>query len=326
MHLPEFALLRPRTLPDAARLAAEPGAQVLAGGTALIPNLRRGLGTPRRLVSLDGLTALQAIERTVAGLRIGAGVTLARLARARELPAACRALGEAAASVAGPAHRTAATLGGNLCQDTRCVYYNQGEAWRRSIGYCLKHGGDTCHVAPQGKICRAAYSGDVAPALIALDAEAEIAGAAGVPRTRPLAGLFTDDGANPIALQPGEIVAAVHLPTPAPGSRSGYAKARARGAIDFPLAGVALALALEAGRLARLRVALTGTNPRPLLLQGTDELRGRAPDAALGAALAKLVQKQAGPVRTTVTAADYRRQAATTLAQRLLARLAAEAA
>jgi 4-hydroxybenzoyl-CoA reductase subunit beta len=322
MRLPEFALLRPQVLAEAARLAAEPGAQLLAGGTDLIANLRRGLGAPRRLVSLEGLTALQAIERTASGVRIGAGVTLARLAQAPELAGACVAAREAAASVAGPAHRAAATLGGNLCQDTRCVYYNQSEAWRRSIGYCLKLSGDTCHVAPQGNICRAAYSGDLAPALIALDAQVEIAGAAGAARSLPLADLYREDGASPLALARGEIVAAVRVPAPASATRSGYAKARARGAIDFPLAGVAMALALEAGRIARLRVALTGTNSRPVLLQGTDELRGRAPDGALADALARLVRKQAGPMRTTVAAADYRRQVAAALAGRLLARLA----
>jgi 4-hydroxybenzoyl-CoA reductase subunit beta len=322
MRLPEFALLRPQMLAEAVRLAAEPGAQLLAGGTDLIANLRHGLGAPRRLVSLERLTALQAIERTASGVRIGAGVTLARIAQAAELAGACVAAREAAASVAGPAHRAAATLGGNLCQDTRCVYYNQSEAWRRSNGYCLKLSGDTCHVAPLGNICRAAYCGDLAPALIALDAEVEIAGAAGAARRLPLADLYKDDGASPLALERGEIVAAVRVPAPASVTRSGYAKARARGAIDFPLAGVAMALALEAGRIVRLRVALTGTNSRPVLLQGTDELCGRAPDGALADALARLVRKQAGPMRTTVAAADYRRQVAAALAGRLLARLA----
>ena len=322
MRLPEFALLRPQMLAQAARLAAEPGAQLLAGGTDLIANLRHGLGAPRRLVSLEGLTALQGIEHSARGVRIGAGVTLARLAQAPELAGAGVAAREAAASVAAPAHRAAATLGGNLCQDTRCVYYNQSEAWRRSNGYCLKLSGDICHVAPQGRICRAAYSGDLAPALIALDAEVEIAGAAGAVRSLPLADLYKDDGASPLALERGEIVASVRVPASAPAVRSGYAKLRARGAIDFPLAGVAMALALKAGRVARLRVALTGTNSRPLLLQGTDELRGRAPDGALAEAIARLVRKQAGPMRTTVAAADYRRQAAAALAGRLLARLA----
>jgi len=322
MRLPEFTLLRPQALAEAVRLAAEPGAQLLAGGTDLLANLRRGIGAPRRLVQLEGVASLQALERTASGVRIGAGVTLARLAQAPELAGACAAAREAAASVAAPAHRAAATLGGNLCQDTRCVYYNQSEAWRRSNGYCLKLSGDICHVAPQGRICRAAYSGDLAPALIALDAEVEIAGAAGAVRSLPLADLYKDDGASPLALERGEIVASVRVPASAPAVRSGYAKLRARGAIDFPLAGVAMALALEAGRVARLRVALTGTNSRPLLLQGTDELRGRAPDGALAEAIARLVRKQAGPMRTTVTAADYRRQAAAALAGRLLARLA----
>ncbi len=322
MRLPEFRLERPRALASAAWLAAQPGARVVAGGTDLLPNLRRGLGKPRLLVSLECVEELGGIELTRHELRIGACVTLARLAKAPQLEGAFAAISQAAASVAGPAHRSAATLGGNLCQDTRCVYFNQGEEWRRSTGYCLKLGGDTCHVAPQGKLCRAAYSGDLAPALIALEAEVEIAGAAGAPRRLPLAELYREDGANPLALLPGEIVAAVRLPAPAPGTRSGYEKARARGAVDFPLAGVAMALALEGARVSRLQVALTGTNPRPFALSGTAELCGKAPDERLGEALAKLVRKQAGPMRTTVVAADYRRQVAAVRAARLLARLA----
>jgi len=227
------------------------------------------------------------------------------------LPAALR---EAARSVAAPAHRSAATLGGNLCLDTRCVYYNQSEQWRRANGYCLKFGGDTCHVAPQGKKCRAAYSGDVAPALLVLDANIEVAGA-----LRPLQRLYQDDGAKHLALQPGEIVAAVHLP-PTRG-RSGYAKLRSRGAIDFPLAGVAMMISLNNNIIRELRVALTGTNSRPVLIEGTETLVGSEAGEAAGTALAKLVQKQAGPMRTTLTAADYRRQGAMVLARRLLARL-----
>jgi 4-hydroxybenzoyl-CoA reductase subunit beta len=320
MRLPDFGLERPRELAAAAALAAQPGARVVAGGTDLIPNLRRGLGNPAVLVSLELVAALGAIERTPRGLRIGAGVTLARLAEAPELEGALAVVREAAASVAGPAHRSAATLGGNLCQDTRCVYFNQGEEWRRSTGYCLKRGGDTCHVAPQGRLCRAAYCGDLAPALIALDAELEIVAASGARRALPLAELYREDGAGHLALLPGEIVAALRLPAPAAGTRAGYAKARPRGAVDFPLAGVAMALALEDGRVTRLRVALTGTNSRPFALAGTEALCGRAPD---GEALARLVRKQAGPMRTTVTAADYRRQVAAVYAARLLARLAA---
>ena len=308
--LPAFRLLRPATLAEAARLAAEPDARIIAGGTALLPNLRLGIGAPRTLVSLDALAELRSLEVSPRGIRIGACVSLQRLCREAELPAALR---EAARSVAAPAHRSAATLGGNLCLDTRCLYYNQSEHWRRSNGYCLKHGGDICHVAPQGKKCRAAFSGDLAAALLALDAEVETSA-----RAAPLAALYRDDGAAHLALAAGEIVSAVRVP--APRGRSGYAKARSRGAIDYPLAGVAMVLRLENGRIVELRVALTGTNSRPFLLAGVDALAGAKPDDA-GPVLVKLVQKQAGPMRTTATAADYRRQAAAILAPRLLDRL-----
>jgi len=306
--LPAFRLLRPANLAEAARLAAEPYARVIAGGTGLLPNLRLGLGAPRTLVSLDALDELRGIKVFDNEIRIGACVTLDKITKQQQLPAALR---EAARSVAAPGHRSAATLGGNLCLDTRCVYYNQSEHWRRSNSYCLKLGGDTCHVAPQGKKCRAAYCGDLAPALLALEAEVETTSG-----WTPLENLYRDDGANHLALAAGEIVAAVRLP--APQGRSGYAKARGRGAIDYPLAGVAMALAMRDGRIEHLRVALTGTNSKPFVLGGTDAFIGEKPDEA---ALAKLVQKQAGPVRTTVTAADYRRQAAAILARRLLARL-----
>jgi 4-hydroxybenzoyl-CoA reductase subunit beta len=309
--LPHFTLLRPATLAEAARLAGAPEARVVAGGTGLIPNLRLGLGAPLTLVSLDALEELRRIEVSPHGTRIGACVPLQVLSEEPGIPAALR---EAARSVAAPAHRSAATLGGNLCLDTRCVYYNQSEQWRRSNGYCLKFGGDTCHVAPQGKKCRAAYSGDLAPALLVLDAKIEINGG-----LKPLQTLYNDDGAKHLALQPGEIVAAVHLP-PAKG-RSGYAKLRARGSIDFPLAGVAMSLSLTNNLIRELRVALTGTNSRPLLVEGTEALVGAEAGEASAAALAKLVQKQAGPMRTTLTAADYRRQGAMVLARRLLARL-----
>jgi len=310
--LPAFKLMRPATLAEAARLAAEPEARVIAGGTGLLPNLRLGIGTPRTLVSLEGLEELRRIDFSKSHLRIGAGVTLQQLCRQEGLPTVLK---EAAASVAAPGHRSAATLGGNLCLDTRCVYYNQSEHWRRSNNYCLKHGGDTCHVAPQGKKCRAAYCGDLAPALLALQAEVEVVGPEDA-KVIPLENLYRDDGAKYLQLGLGEIVSAVRIP--APGGRSGYAKARGRGAIDFPLAGVAMVLDLKDGQIAGLRVALTGTNSRPFVLSGTDAFIGGKPDEA---ALAKLVQKQAGPVRTTVTAADYRRQAAAILARRLLARL-----
>lgn len=302
-------------------LAGDPDARVLAGGTDLVANLRDGLLAPSTLVDLGAIEELGGIAYETAGVRIGARVTLAQLAADVRIRALYPAIAEAAASVAGPAHRSVATLGGNLCLDTRCVFYNQSEWWRRANRYCLKYRGDVCHVAPQGKSCQAAYSGDMAPALLAFDAEVELARASETRRI-PLTDLYVEDGAAHMALRPGEIVVAVHLPAAIAHVSSGYRKARARGAIDFPLAGVAAALVLEGGLLRSLRIALTGTNSRPFVLNGTGEMTGRAPDETLLSEIGKRVQHQVRPLRTTVTGANYRRQVAAVLAQRLVRELA----
>lgn len=318
--LSDFVLRRPASIAEATALLAEPGARALAGGTDLIANLRHGLDRPSMLVDLSGVAEMSAMRWSGMGVTIGANVTIACLARDARIIGELPAVAQAAQSIAGPGHRSAATIGGNLCLDTRCVYYNQSEAWRRSNGYCLKRDGDLCHVAPQGKRCHAAYSGDLAPVLLALGGEIEIASPQRS-RRAPLAALYLDDGAQHLSLERGAIVSAVHLPAPLPGTRMAYRKSRARGAIDFPLAGVAVALAASAGRIEFLRVALTGTNSQPLLLQGTREFSGQVIDDALLAKLGKLVQKQVSPMRTTVTASNYRRQVASALAQRLVKEL-----
>jgi 4-hydroxybenzoyl-CoA reductase subunit beta len=316
-----FELKRPASVAEASALLATSGARVIAGGTDLVPNLRRGIEAPATLVDVTGVAGLDALDLDANPRVIGAAVTLARLAGDPRVGAEYPALAQAAAQIAAPAHRNAGTLGGNLCLDTRCVFYNQSEWWRASNGYCLKRGGDRCHVAPQGKRCHAAYSGDLAPALMALDALVDLASIDGV-RTVPLAALYRDDGAANLTLRPGELVVSARLPAAMPGSRSAYRKARVRGSVDFPLAGVAIAVTFEATRIGALRVALTGTNSHPLELAGTDALVGRVVDDATLAALGKLVAKQVSPMRTTVTASNYRRQVASALAQRLLRELA----
>ena len=315
-----FELQRPASVGQALALLAAPGARILAGGTDLLPKLRRGLDRPTMLVDLGGVAGLDAIASDGAMLLIGAGVTLARLVESPGLAAGHAAIVEAAREVAAPAHRNAATVGGNLCLDTRCVFYNQSEWWRAANHYCLKLGGDTCHVAPQGARCHAAFSGDLAPALIVLGAEVELATVHGT-RRLPLAELYRDDGAAHLTLGPGELLVRVLVPRTAADGVSGYRKTRVRGAIDFPLAGVALALAMDHEHIARLAVALTGTNSHPLLLDGTDALVGRAVDDTALALLGKLVAKQVSPMRSTVTPPNYRRQVASVLAQRLLREL-----
>ena len=324
MHaLPEFTLQRPASLAEAvALLAAEPLSRLVAGGTDLLPNLRRGLERPPVLIDLSALPGFAAVEAAADGsLMLGAGLTLATLATDATIAARLPALADAARAAAGPGHRTAATLAGNLCQDTRCVFYNQSEWWRAANRYCLKRGGDTCHVAPQGSHCHAAFSGDLAPVLLALQAEVELQSARGA-RWIPLTELYRDDGAAHLTLARDELLTRVRVSAPAAGEVCAYRKARVRGAMDFPLAAVAVALALTDRNIATLRVSLSGTNPHPLLLAGTDALVGQAVDDALLARVAKLVQQQVSPMRSTATPSNYRRQVAVVLTQRLLRELA----
>jgi len=323
LGLNDFALKHPASAAEAvALLAADPTARLLGGGTDLLPNMRRGLDRPRTLVDVSALPGFGTIEAGAdGGLAIGAGVTLAALAGNAAVAARLPALVDAARAVAGPGHRSAATVGGNLCQDTRCLYYNQSEWWRAANRYCLKRGGDTCHVAPQGKRCHAAFCSDLAPVLLAAAAEVQLQSAAGQRRVA-LADCYRDDGASHLALGHDELLTRVHVPAPAAGAVCAYRKARVRGAMDFPLAGVAMMLRVQDGVLAALRVGLAGTNSQPLLLQGIEALLGKPVDDAALAALGKLVQKQVSPMRTTVTQANYRRQVASVHAQRLLRELA----
>jgi len=318
--LPEFAILAPRTVADALAARRErPTARFLAGGTDLLAAARRGLSDCDLVIDLGGVGELSGIAEKDGALRIGAGATLAGIEADPLVARHAPVLAAAARAVAAPAHRTVATLGGNLCLDTRCTYYNQSDWWRGANGYCLKLKGTVCHVAPTGNRCHAAFSGDLAPALLALDARVEIAGEAGR-RTVPLGELYREDGRAYLTLASGELVVAAHVPL-TPALAADYAKARLRGAVDFPLAGVAVALRRAGGRLAALRVALTGTNSRPFLLAGTEALVGRAPDDAALDLLEKLVQKQVSPMRTTLTPAHYRRRVAAALARRLTRRV-----
>jgi len=323
-RMPEFDLQRPASIAEAASmLAARPGARLLAGGTDLLPLMRRGIVRPAVLVDLGRVPGFGDIAVTDDGLSLGAGATLSRLAADPRVARDYTAIADAARTVAGPGHRSVATIGGNLCLDTRCVFYNQSEWWRAANGYCMKRGGEVCHVAPQGRHCHAAFCGDLAPALLVLGAEVELVASRGARRI-PLADLYRDDGAAHLTIGDDELLARVRVPVRFPLSplRSGYRKSRVRGAIDFPLAGVACSLAVRDGALAELHVALTGTNSRPIVLDGTGSLVGRPVDDAMLSSLGKLAQKQASPMRTTVTQPNYRRQVAAVLAQRLVRELA----
>jgi 4-hydroxybenzoyl-CoA reductase subunit beta len=321
MRLPTATLRvpQPHSIDEAIAIRMQnPASRYLAGGTDLIVNMRRQINLPNSLIDLAGINEITEITASIDFLSIGAGVTIAAVARDAAI-APYQAIAQAAEAIAGPGHRNIATVGGNLCQDTRCIYYNQSEWWRSANDFCLKHRGTTCHVAPQGQRCHAAYSGDLAPAFLVFNAEIDIAAPDGR-RHMPLSDLFVEDGRAHLSLAEGELVVAVRLPaTPPP---SAYAKIRLRGAIDFPLAGVATALTTIDGKVSSLRVALTGTNSRPFLLAGTDSFAGRAIDDKLLLEIERLVQKQVQPMRTTTASSNYRRVAAAALARRLVTQLA----
>jgi 4-hydroxybenzoyl-CoA reductase subunit beta len=242
-------------------------------------------------------------------------------------------LAQAAGHIAGPIQRNMGTVGGNLCLDTRCIFYNQSEWWRTANNHCLKTTGTVCHVAPKSRgVCFATFSGDLAPALLALGADVDIAGPAGK-RSIPLNKLYIGfarqdvpvsetqgDGKFYLSLRPGEIVIAVHAKN-TPGLRSAYDKIRIRKSIEYPVAGVAVALRRAGDTLADLRVAFTGTNPRPVLLEGTAELCGGKFGERVFKGLDALVRDQIMPMKTTFTPGHYRRRVAGVLARRLLTRL-----
>lgn len=320
--MPEFNVVHPSTLNEAVAALNTSNARILAGGTDMVVQLRMGLATPETLVDLSNIAALKMVEHSAAGLRIGAGVTLADLARDSQIAAQYTALAEAAALVAGPTHRATATLGGNLCLDTRCLYYNQSHWWRESNDFCLKYQGNICHVAPKGNRCRAAFSGDMAPALMVHDAQLEIIGPQGMRRVE-MPDFYIEDGAEYMQLAANEIVTAAILP-PAKGP-SGYRKVRVRDAVDFPLAGVAVRTespvsSAVSGTVSgtAFKLAVTGTNSCPVLVDFPD-IGGT--DDAVFAALNKAVQKTVSPQRTTSIAPHYRRLSIAALAERLARKL-----
>jgi 4-hydroxybenzoyl-CoA reductase subunit beta len=332
--LPDFRVLNPTTLDEAlAARAQHPDSKPLGGGTDLVVNIRRGIVAPAVLIDMNRVRELHAIKADENTLELGASVTLSQVAEHPDVLKHYPVVAQAAGHIAGPTHRNMGTVGGNLCLDTRCIYYNQSEWWRSANNHCLKTTGTICHVAPKSRgVCFATYSGDLAPALLTLNAEVDIAGPDGK-RIIPLEQLYIGfarqdvpvtetqgDGKYYLSLRPGEIVTAVRAQN-TPNLRSAYDKIRIRRSIEYPVAGVAVALTREGDKLTDLRIGFTGTNPRPVLLAGTQELCGGGIDDRVIKGLDALVRDQIMPMKTTFTPGHYRRRVAGVLARRLLTRL-----
>ena len=314
MSLPQFKLLRPKSVSEAIEFLNSRGAvsgatQILAGGTDFIPSMRQKLFEPEYVLDLSRVTAMRGISPQPDGsVEIGALTTLRAIERSSFLQQHYPVLTEAAATVASPVLRNMGTIGGNICLDTRCLWYNQSLAWRKGCGFCIKKDGDLCHVAPGGTKCWAVFSGDTPPALLCLNAEIEIANAAGIRRV-PLRDFYTGLGDNYRKLQPNELVTRIFLPASAAGYRGVYRKLRVRGSIDYPLAGVAVVMKRTNGHVADARIGITAVNPAPLLVKGANELLvGKAVDEALAEAVGDLAAKTAKPLTTSALTLEYRRE------------------
>jgi 4-hydroxybenzoyl-CoA reductase subunit beta len=270
---------------------------LIAGGTDLLPNMKRRHQTPSTLVSLARIEALKKIANG-SSATLGAGLTLNEIVANPMVREKYAGLYQAAAQVATVHLRNMGTLGGNLCLDTRCNYYNQNYEWRKAIDFCLKKDGEICWVATASKRCVATSSTDCAPALIALGASVRLVSAQGE-RDVALADLYRNDGIDYLARRPDEILTEVRLP-PAEGWRSSYWKLRRRGAFDFPVLGVAAAVKTAPdGTVEEARIALGAVSSRPLLTKAGELLVGRKLSDDAIAEVAKKVASVAKPMDNT---------------------------
>jgi len=311
LSLPQFELLRPRSLVEALDLLGKHSAniRVLAGGTDLIPSMRQKLFEPDYVLDLRGVTELRGIRpQSDGGAEIGALTAIRTIERSDFLGEQYPVLTEAAATVASPVLRNMGTIGGNICLDTRCLWYNQSLTWRKGCGFCIKKDGDLCHVAPGGAKCWAAFSGDTPPALLCLNAEIEIVSPNNARRI-PLSEFYTGLGDTYRKLQANELVTRIFLPGNAAGYRGVYRKLRVRGSIDYPLAGVAVVMRRSNGHVADARIGITGVNPAPLLVNGvSDLLAGKAVDESLAHAAGELAARISKPLTTSALTPEYRRE------------------
>lgn len=301
MRLPLFEFRAPRTIDEAARIldGEGPQAMVLAGGTDLLPNMKRRQQVPQILVSLQNIAGLDGVQMEHGSSRLGSCVKLAKIAQDERFWNGYSAVSQAASSVATPHIRNTATIGGNICLDTRCLYYDQNYEWRKSIHFCMKKDGETCWVAPGSDRCMAVSSTDTAPALIALGAKVWLKSRS-EEREVLLADLYNNDGANYLTRKPNEILTDVVL-EPLSGWKSTYWKLRRRGSFDFPVLSVAAATRIaKNGTVEQARIVLGAVSSRPLVAdEASKALVGRTLDQEAITEAAALAGRIAKPLANT---------------------------
>lgn len=305
MRLAKFAYKRAKDLEEAFSFyrGFDGKAFFLAGGTDLIPRLKLRMQEPAALVDLKGIKELQGIKREKGFVRIGSLVKLYDLKHTQNIRGSFPALWDALEATSCETLQMRGTLGGNLLQETRCLFYNQSHFWRSAANDCLKMGGEQCN-AIGGQACFSNYCSDMAPALLSLDAHAFLAGPQGERRI-PLHELYTGNGERPFRVLPGEIMTAIIIPDQR--SKGAYEKLTLRRSIDYPLLGVAFSAVGEAGRL-----SIGAVGPKPLFY-AVDRFTREAIEQTAQAA-----SDQATPVTNTALPPLYRKRMVKVIAMRLM--------
>lgn len=325
MRLPPFRYLAPKTAQEAAKMLADHAADEampVAGGTDLYPNMKRRQFTPKVLIGLNRIDNTRAVEGTPeTGLTIGGMMTLTRFERDETVRAHYPALAHAAELVSAPTLRNMGTIGGNLCVDTRCNYYNQSYEWRKSIDFCMKKDGEICWVAPSSPRCWAVSSSDTAPVFIALEAECTLVGPEGERRV-PVSSLYRHDGIDFLQKRRDEILTEIHVPK-VNGIRATYLKLRRRDSIDFPILGVAAALdAAKDGTIEKARIVLTAVESAPVEADEAEALLvGKKLDDDVIEEAAAVAYRPARPLDNTDLTHAYRKKMARVYVARALREL-----
>jgi 4-hydroxybenzoyl-CoA reductase subunit beta len=305
VRLPKFNYLEPASVEEASSmLLEEAGARLLAGGTDLLVNMKHRVELPAAVVNLKKIKGLDYLQSENGTLRIGALTPLKKIGQDPWIVEKVPVLAQAASAVGSYHHQVMGTVGGNLCQQNRCKFFNQSQWWRSANAPCLKVGGGVCHVVPKQKTCYSGYCGDLAPALLVLEARVLLKTNTDS-REVPLPDLFSGDGRAPLALERGEILSEIIIPTTQTGGYSQYVKFANRESIDFPIVGLAFQTS-PAGNAYRL--AFTAVDRRPVRAQKVESfLNGRplTPDVVEEAA--QLASKEATPVKNSLYAPSYKR-------------------
>jgi 4-hydroxybenzoyl-CoA reductase subunit beta len=310
LRLHSYDYHRPAGLSEALDLLARhpEDAMMIAGGTDVMPNMKHQLFTPNHLIAIKGLPELRGISTTHDELVIGAGETLSDVARNPLVQKHALALAQAAGSVAGPQLRNMGTIGGNLCLDTRCTYYNQTYFWRNALGYCLKKDGTVCHVTKVGKKCVAAHSADTPPVLMTLNAQVDLVSPAGT-RSVPVQDFYIADGIWNTVRRRDEIVTRVRIPVPGDSVVTSFTKVRQRNSIDFPLLNIALAADMADETVRDLRIVVSALGSRPRVVTGLDKAAiGQTLTAETIDAAAERAFQQCHPLENIIVDTDWRRE------------------